>query len=222
MRLVIATRNTHKAGEICAILSHKFDFLTLRDFPEAPETIEDAPTFEGNAAKKAATLAQWLVFAGKLNSGFVLADDSGLEVDALGGAPGVHSARFAFLDDPKSPAGQNSPDQANNAKLLRLLEKVPDEQRTARFRCVLALIDIGPQTGKTVSEIAKTAEFFLGTCEGRVAFAPGGAGGFGYDPLFIPNGYDRSFAELGEELKNTMSHRAKALQELRSHFAARP
>ena len=222
MRLVIATRNTHKAEEICAILSHKFDFLTLRDFPDAPETIEDAPTFEGNAAKKAATLAQWLVFAAKLNSGCVLADDSGLEVDALGGAPGVHSARFAFLDDPKAPVGQNSPDQANNVKLLRLLEKVPDEQRTARFRCVLALIEIDPQTGKTVSELAKTAKFFHGTCEGHVAFAPGGAGGFGYDPLFIPNGYARSFAELGEELKNTMSHRARALQELRNHFTARP
>jgi len=221
MRLVIATRNTHKAGEICAILSHKFDYLTLRDFPDAPETIEDALTFEGNAAKKAATLAQWLVLGGKLNSGCVLADDSGLEVDALGGAPGVHSARFAALDHPNAPAGQNSPDQANNAKLLRLLEKVTDEKRTARFRCVLALIEIDPQTGKTISEIANTAKFFHGTCEGHVAFAPGGAGGFGYDPLFIPNGYDRSFAELGEELKNTMSHRAKALQELRNHFAGR-
>ena len=221
MRLVIATRNAHKAEEICAILSHKFDFLTLRDFPDAPETIEDAPTFEGNAAKKAATLARWLLFGGKLNAGFVLADDSGLEVDALGGAPGVHSARFAFLDDLKAAAGKNSPDQANNAKLLRLLEKVPDQQRTARFRCVLALIDIDPQTEKTVPELATTAKFFHGTCEGRVAFAPGGAGGFGYDPLFIPNGYDRSFAELGEELKNTMSHRAKALQQLRNYFASR-
>jgi XTP/dITP diphosphohydrolase len=140
-------------------------------------------------------------------------------VDALGGAPGVHSARFAALDHPNALAGQNSPDRANNEKLLRLLENVPDEKRTARFRCVLALAEIDPQTGKTVPEIANTAKFFQGICEGHVAFAPAGAGGFGYDPLFIPNGYDRSFAELGEELKNTMSHRAKALQELRNHFA---
>jgi XTP/dITP diphosphohydrolase len=218
MRLVIATRNQHKADEIRAILSHRFEYLTLRDFPDVPETIEDASTFAGNSAKKAATLAQWLVFAGRINAGAVLADDSGLEVDALSGAPGVHSARFAALDDPSALAGKNSPDHANNAKLLRLLENVPAEKRTARFRCVLALVAIDPQSNKTVAEISKTARIFEDVCEGRVAFAPGGAGGFGYDPLFIPNGFDRSFAELGEDVKNTLSHRAKALAQLKAYL----
>jgi XTP/dITP diphosphohydrolase len=220
MRLVIATRNTHKAQEIRAILGGRFQYLTLRQFPDAPETIEDAPTFEGNAAKKAATLAQWLVFAGRLDGGFVLADDSGLEVDALNGAPGVHSARFAALDA-GAPAGMNSPDEANNTKLLRLLDKVPAEKRTARFRCVLALIEIDPQTGKTVPQIAKTARTFSGACEGRITFAPSGKGGFGYDPLFVPHGHERSFAELGEDVKNTLSHRASALAELRNYLETR-
>lgn len=219
--IVLATHNTHKAQEIRAILSARFQYLTLRDFDDAPETIEDAPTFAGNAAKKAATLAHWLAMAGKLDKGCVLADDSGLEVDALDGAPGVQSARFAALDDSNARAGKNSPDQANNAKLLRLLEKVPLQKRTARFRCALALIEIDPKTGKTVSEIAGTAQIFVGVCEGRVALAPTGAGGFGYDPLFIPNGHDRSFAELGEELKNTMSHRARALAQLKQYLASR-
>lgn len=220
MRFVIATRNKHKTDEIRAILSDRFEYLTLRDFPDAPQVIEDASTFEGNAAKKAATLAQWLVFAGKLNAGHVLADDSGLEVDALDGAPGVHSARFTALDDPHAPPGKNSPDHANNAKLLRLLDSVPAEKRTARFRCAMALIDIDPQTGRTIPELANTARIFQDVCEGRVAFTPRGTGGFGYDPLFIPNGFDRSLAELGEDVKNTLSHRAKALAQLKAWLAA--
>src|SRR5687767_9701566 len=110
MRLLIATRNAHQAQEIRGILSDRFDYLTLRDFPGAPDTVEDAPAFQGNAAKKAATLAHWLGTTGKLKQGFVLADDSGLEVDALHGAPGVHSARFAALDESPAAIIKNSPD----------------------------------------------------------------------------------------------------------------
>src|SRR6185436_488649 len=115
MRLIIATRNLHKTGEIRAILGEQFEYVTLRDLPPAPDVIEDAPTFEGNATKKAAVLAHWLIQERKANNGFVLADDSGLEVDALNGAPGVHSARFAALDNPNAPPDKNSPDQENNA-----------------------------------------------------------------------------------------------------------
>jgi XTP/dITP diphosphohydrolase len=124
-----------------------------------------------------------------------------LEVDALGGAPGVHSARFA-ADDATGTA--NSPDAANNAKLLGLLEGVPSEKRTARFRCVLAL-----------ASRDKATLLFEGACEGRIAFSFSGAGGFGYDPLFVPEGCAQSFAELGEEIKNKISHRARALAKLR-------
>ena len=216
MRLLIATRNAHKVAEIRAILGPAFEYLTLRDFSGAPEAIEDAPTFEGNAAKKAATLASWLSSQNQADT-LVLADDSGLEVDALNGAPGVHSARFAALDDTGFAPGKNSPDRANNEKLLRLLAEIPEEKRVARFRCALALIAV-PISPASVDALAATARFFSGACEGRIAFAPSGNGGFGYDPLFIPVGHERSFAELGEDVKNRMSHRAKALNELRKHF----
>ena len=218
MRLVIATRNAHKVEEIRAILGGAFEYLTLRDLHGAPEAIEDADTFEGNAAKKAATLASWLTSKNQADA-LVLADDSGLEVDALNGAPGVHSARFAALDDPTFAPGKNSPDRANNEKLLRLLAKVPEAKRTARFRCALALIAV-PTSPASVEQLAATARFFSGACEGRIAFAPSGSGGFGYDPLFMPVGHERSFAELGEDVKNRMSHRANALEQLRNYFAA--
>jgi XTP/dITP diphosphohydrolase len=219
MRLIIATRNLHKTGEIRAILGEPFEYVTLRDLPPAPDVIEDAPTFEGNATKKAATVALWLTHEQKLNDGFVIADDSGLEVDALNGAPGVHSARFAALDDPAAQPGKNSPDQENNAKLLRLLVKVPAEKRTARFRCVIALVSL--EGDASIDAIAKRARIFQSKCEGRLAFAAKGAGGFGYDPLFVPNGYTQSFAELGEDVKNKLSHRAKALEELKDYLIKR-
>ena len=221
MRLIIATRNLHKTGEIRAILGEPFEYVTLRDLPPAPDVVEDAPTFEGNAAKKAATLALWLTHEQKLNDGFVIADDSGLEVDALNGAPGVHSARFAALDDPAAQPGRNSTDQENNAKLLRLLENIPAEKRTARFRCVIALVSLEGDAAPSFDAIAKSARIFQGECEGRMGFAPKGAGGFGYDPLFVPTGYTQSFAELGEDVKNKLSHRAKALEELRNYLAKR-
>jgi XTP/dITP diphosphohydrolase len=228
---LIATRNAHKVGEIRAILGNDFVYLTLDNFPGAPKVVEDAGTFAGNATKKAVELAKYVAASqlSTLNSQpfFVLADDSGLEVDALNGAPGVHSARFAALD---SGAGENSKDSDNNAKLLRLLKDVPREKRSARFRCVIALtpvsLDPRPSTlGASASpvcyadELEMTTEIFDGTCEGRIEFAPHGQGGFGYDPLFIPNGFEQSFAELEEDVKNSLSHRSKALAKLKAKLS---
>lgn len=229
--LLIATRNLHKVGEIRGILGRRFDYLTLKDFPAAPKVVEDAGTFAGNATRKAVELARWLASTqdSKIKSPnvFVLADDSGLEVDALNGAPGVHSARFAALDSGKT---DNSSDADNNAKLLRLLRDVPAEKRSARFRCVLALTPatLDPRSTTHVAsaspvcyadELELQTEIFDGTCDGRIEFKPQGHGGFGYDPLFIPNGFEKSFAELGEDVKNNMSHRAKALEKLKQRFA---
>jgi XTP/dITP diphosphohydrolase len=226
---LIATRNAHKVGEIRAILGSQYHYLTLDDFPNAPKVVEDAGTFAGNATKKAVELAKWVASSRhpSLATGhfFVLADDSGLEVDALNGAPGVHSARFAALDSGKA---ENSKDSENNAKLLRLLKDVPREKRTGRFRCVIALTPIEHATRNTqhvaspacfADELEMQTEIFDGACEGRIDFAPRGQGGFGYDPLFIPNGFELSFAELGEDIKNGLSHRSKALAKLKNRLA---
>lgn len=233
-RLVIATRNAHKVREIRAILGERFQYLTLSDFPDAPKTIEDADTFAGNATKKSVELAHWLARAENAECGvrhaerYVMADDSGLEVDALQGAPGVHSARFAALhedgDRSTAPAAGNTSDVANNARLLRLLKNVPPEKRTARFRCVLALTPVLPPMQKGSSPVCYAdeaeleTELFEGVCEGRIGLAARGQGGFGYDPLFIPDGYQESFGELGGEVKNRLSHRARALAKLRERM----
>ncbi len=232
--LIIATRNPHKAEEIQAILSDNFRYQTLNDLQGAPTVIEDAASFAGNATKKAAQLAEWRA---RVRSGsgapveklFVLGDDSGLEVDALQGAPGVLSARFAALDSTTNglSANENSPDAANTAKLLRLLENVPLESRTARFRCVLALTPVvwaesenrSPACYANEAELA--TQLFEGVCEGRISFSPAGQKGFGYDPVFIPMGFEQSFAELGEPAKNQISHRAKALARLRERLIGR-
>jgi XTP/dITP diphosphohydrolase len=220
---LIATRNAHKVAEIQAILGSQVLCMSLKSFPEAPEVAEDAKTFAGNATKKAVAIARWLARVGTPAAPppqYVLADDSGLEVDTLAGAPGVHSARFAALDPPGAPG--NSPDAANNAKLLRLLEHVPMERRTARFRCVLALAPILPSATTNASptcaldEVEASVQLFEGACEGRIGFAPRGSGGFGYDPLFTPQGFELSFAELGEAVKNGISHRARALAALKA------
>ena len=219
--LLIATRNAHKVGEIQAILGAQFQFLTLNDFPNAPKVIEDAETFSGNAAKKAVELARWLSGSPLIthhSSLLVLADDSGLEVDALNGAPGVHSARFAALDK-----NENSKDADNNAKLLRLLNEVPLEKCTARFRCVIALVPVPTGKVESTSPVCFADEFvaqiFDGACEGRIQFSASGHGGFGYDPLFVPDGFTQSFAELGEDVKNKLSHRAHALAKLENYFS---
>jgi XTP/dITP diphosphohydrolase len=236
--LLIATRNAHKVAEIQAILGAQFRCLTLKEFPGAPGVVEDADTFAGNATKKAVELAKWL--KGKhltaearpasdiqhSTPNFVLADDSGLEVDALNGAPGVHSARFAALDEAHASSTGNSSDADNNAKLLRLLKDVPPEKRTGRFRCVIALVGVPEERIEGSSPVCYADEFaaqtFDGMCEGRIQFAPSGHGGFGYDPLFVPDGFTQSFAELGEDVKNKLSHRAKALAKLKVCFNKAP
>jgi|SRR5437899_1864199 len=219
--LVLATRNAHKVEEIRAILGAKFEYLSLKDFPEEPAVVEDAKTFAGNATKKSVGAA-W--FIGRNERGlslpgitFVLADDSGLEVDALNGAPGVHSARFAALDGGKEG---NSPDAENRAKLLRLLKDVPAKNRTARFRCVLALTPVLSANPKTASPVCLAdeaelqTELFEGTCEGTIGFSEKGEGGFGYDSLFVPAGYEQTFGQMNPVMKNHLSHRAQALRKL--------
>jgi XTP/dITP diphosphohydrolase len=184
-RLAFASGNKHKLGEIAAM-------LRPRGWEVEPLVLtveEDAATFAGNAEKKARAALE--------RSGLPsLADDSGLEVDALGGAPGVQSARYA---------GEPCDDAANNAKLLGALESVPDDRRTARFRCALVFVD-GDGT-RLASD---------GACEGRIGRAPRGAGGFGYDPLFLVEGdpAGRTMAELGAGEKNRISHRARALEKM--------
>jgi len=188
MELFLASNNGHKLEEFSDLLIEAGFALNLnsaRVLGGMPEVDETAPDFEGNARLKAEALVGCIE-----PTAWVLADDSGLEVDALKGAPGVRSARFA---------GEDATDGANNAKLLKALTAVEPSRRTARFRCVLVLLS---GTGEL-----KT---FSGSCEGQIGLVEKGTAGFGYDPLFIPDGYDRSFAELGSEIKQQLSHRAKA------------
>ena len=233
IRLFLATRNAHKVQEIRAVLGDQHRYLSLADVPGAPVAVEDAETFAGNATKKAVQLAVWLAAQSPAEPGayreqdpttdahYVLADDSGLEVDALNGAPGVLSARFAALDTGQSG---NSADAANNAKLLSLLREVPAEKRTAHFRCVIALVPVPrlrPPTAPLVleSELRFLTELYQGVCPGHVESEARGATGFGYDPLFVPLGHRRTFAELGEAEKNQISHRARALEKLRKRLS---
>lgn len=185
MKVVIATNNPGKVREISEILSPQgIGVVSLNEYPGLVEVKEDGDTFKDNAVKKA------LAACGHTGL-MALADDSGLEVDYLDGAPGVHSSRFA---------GEGKDDAANNQKLLELLAGVPEEKRTARFRCVVAIVD---REGWIY-----TAE---GTCEGIIATEPRGKGGFGYDPLFYLPEIGKTFAELEPEIKNKISHRARAL-----------
>ncbi len=183
--LVVATGNLGKLKEIREILGPDVALLTLQDFPGLPEIVEDGDTFKANAIRKARTVAT-------LTGRPALGDDSGLEVDALDGAPGVYSARFA---------GEAATDAENNALLLARLQDVSETERTARFRCVVA-----------VAAPDGTAHISGGSCEGRILTAPRGDGGFGYDPLFLVPELDRSFAELPPSKKNRISHRGRALR----------
>ena len=183
MKILIASRNAHKIQEIREIFDLPgVEWVSTAEFPDLHDVVEDGDTFEANALKKATELA-------RATGLWALADDSGLEVTALGNAPGVYSARYA--GEPCSHAN-------NNAKLLRELAGKTD--RSARFRCVAALSD---PTGR--------AETVSGSCPGRIDDALRGAQGFGYDPLFVPDGHDRTFAEMGNEQKNKLSHRGRAL-----------
>lgn len=226
--LLLATRNAHKVQEIRSILGDRFRYSTLVDFPNAPAVVEDAATFAGNATKKAVELAKWMSTVQSPQSTvktdvqvFVLADDSGLEVDALNGAPGVHSARFAMSD---TIGSGNASDEDNRTKLLHLMKDVSLEKRTARFRCVIALTPLVREENENTSPVCYAneaelrTELFDGACEGRIGLEPRGQGGFGYDSLFIPVGCEQTFAELTEEIKNRLSHRGKALEKLRREF----
>ncbi|MBI4209588.1 MAG: XTP/dITP diphosphatase [Deltaproteobacteria bacterium] len=195
--LALATRNLHKAQELKRMLEGlPLQILTLQDLPEFSMPPEDKPTFRENALQKAVTTAQQ---TGK----FSLADDSGLEVDVLGGEPGVFSARYA---------GPQATDPENNEKLLKALEGIASEKRTARFRCALAL-----------AKPSGDCEVVEGTCEGVIASEPRGTCGFGYDPLFLIPSLGKTFGELGETVKSQISHRAIAarkLRELLQHLAS--
>ncbi|MGI6285350.1 XTP/dITP diphosphatase [Neomoorella humiferrea] len=188
-KIVVATGNEGKAKEFRELLKGlNVTILTLRDFPDVTMPEENGYTFAANALLKARAVAE--------RTGLpALADDSGLEVDFLKGAPGVYSARFA---------GEPSNDLLNNQKLLQLMAGVPWDKRTARFRCALALIE--PEGKEHIAE---------GTVEGFIAYELKGEYGFGYDPLFYLPAYGKTYAELGEELKNGLSHRALAVKNLR-------
>jgi XTP/dITP diphosphohydrolase len=225
--LFLATRNLHKIREIVAILDGPYQFQSLSDYPSAPTVVEDASTFEENAKKKSVELARWLTTGARPVSAtparlLVVADDSGLEVDALAGAPGVHSARFA-ASDPGSHA--NSPDAENTRKLLDLLKDIPPDRRSARFRCVIALTPVFQTSNATDLSAGAPGDFesrtrvFQGACEGRIGFCPRGKNGFGYDPVFVPSGLELTFAELGDGEKNQLSHRARALRALQEYLS---
>lgn len=184
MKLLIATRNAHKLAEIQQIFPVQgLELVSALDFPDIPDVVEDGQTLEANAVKKAVTLSVATGF-------YALADDTGLEVDALEGAPGVYSARYA---------GEPCDYAANNRKLLAALAGVED--RAAQFRCVIAL-----------SEPSGKAQFVEGICRGRMATKASGDQGFGYDPLFVPDGETRTFAEMAADEKNRISHRGRALR----------
>ena len=191
MDLLVATTNPGKLAEIEAILKHlRINILSLASLPSPPQIVEDGATFEENALKKARTLA-------KYSGCLTLADDSGLVVDALNGAPGVYSARYG---------GEEGNDAKNIEKLLYELREYPEEKRSARFVCVLALCAPKSHGIKewTVRE----------SCEGRIAFAPQGHNGFGYDPLFFYPPLGKTFGEIDRDAKSTVSHRGKALKKL--------
>jgi len=191
-RLVLATRNRKKLKELQEILSElPLELLTLDAFPDAPEVEETGHTFDENARLKAETV-------GRALGEWVLADDSGLEVDALGGAPGVISARYS---------GANATDASNRLKLLQALVDVPQEQRGARFRCVIVLVAPDGRVWQA-----------SGACEGRILEAERGTGGFGYDPLFWVEAWGRTMAELSAEEKHGVSRRGEALRALKGEL----
>jgi XTP/dITP diphosphohydrolase len=184
-RLIVATRNAHKSAEIRSMIGDRFEVLDANDLPECPQIEETGTTFLENARLKAEGIS-------RVVEGWVLSDDSGLEVDALDGAPGVWSSSFG---------GDEGNHARNNERLIA--EMTGKSDRRARFRCTMVLAREGLEQAN-----------FSGTVEGRIIEAPRGAAGFGYDPLFIPDGHEQTFSELGEEVKNTLSHRSRALAQV--------
>ncbi|GAB4244941.1 MAG: XTP/dITP diphosphatase [Candidatus Methylacidiphilales bacterium] len=193
-KLLVATTSPGKAREFADLLGTAWTVLTLKDLPTASAVEETGDSFLANATLKALAYPTF--------DGWVVADDSGLEVDELHGAPGIHSARFA---------GEPRDDARNNAKLLALLEGVPPERRGSQFRCVLVLARAG--------QVMATAE---GIVRGRILDAPRGSGGFGYDPIFQPDGKGCSMAELSPEAKHALSHRGKAVRALLAAWPRNP
>jgi len=186
LEVVFATRNPGKKREFLALMKGmEMRILTLDDFKDVPVVVEDGATFKENAAKKAIEIAR---FTGKIT----VADDSGLEVAALGGSPGVFSNRFS---------GEGASDRDNNKKLLEMMKDIPPERRSASFRCAIAVAT--PQ---------KLIDVVEGACEGKIGTEEHGCNGFGYDPLFIRTEYGKTFAELESSIKNRISHRARALE----------
>ena len=229
MKLVLATHNQGKVRELMEMLRRhqlsvvscqapevcdspdtsltgnrepQYEVISLNAYPDAPEVVEDGQTYMENAGKKASVIA---AYTGCL----ALADDAGLEVDALNGAPGINSKRWA---------GEDATDAIRIAKLLQALEGITD--RRARFVAAIAVVhpDTAPLTKNArhifqISENRVLGQGVLGVCEGHITHAPKGESGFGYDPVFVPDGYEQTFAELGDTVKNQISHRAKALQQ---------
>lgn len=187
--IIIATKNAGKVKEFEEFFApYKITVKSLLDFENLPDVEETGTTFEENAALKAEQIAVHVQAP-------VLADDSGLMIDALDGRPGIYSARYA---------GEEKNDQANIDKVLDELQDVPEEKRTARFICVLAIAEPGKET-----------IFRTGYCEGKIASEQKGTNGFGYDPIFIPDGYDETLGQLAPEVKNQISHRKNALDQLK-------
>ena len=205
MKIVFATNNKHKLDEIRSILGESIDVLSLKDIGCDADIPETGKTLDENAQQK----AQYIYDNYHLDC---FADDTGLEVDALNGAPGVYSARYANMED---PSAESHDAEANMSRLLRELGE--NNNRKARFRTVIALIrkkDVCPCGCTSIKEIHK----FEGIVEGEIIRERRGGEGFGYDPIFQPDGYDKTFAELGMDIKNHISHRARATQKLAEYL----
>jgi XTP/dITP diphosphohydrolase len=210
MRLVFASNNAHKLSEVRAMMPSSVEVLSLHDIGFEQEIEEDGMTLEANSEIKARTVAEFISGKRKVESGRidgVFADDTGLEIDALGGKPGVHTARWYLEDGGKELSGQAN-FAANRAKALR--ELAGKEDRGCQFRTVITLIWL-QESGVRNQDATLQVE---GVVRGRMATEEYGEGGFGYDPIFIPEGYEKTFGELPAEIKNNISHRARAMQEL--------
>ena len=208
MKIVFATNNEHKLSEIRAILGPSFDVVSLADIGCHEDIPETGQTLEENALMK----AEYVYNKYHLSC---FADDTGLEVEALNGAPGVYSARYAAIVPAGEPAGPSHDSEANMARLLR--ELANNNNRKARFRTVIALIekkDVCPCGCTNIKVVHK----FEGIVNGEITREKSGAEGFGYDPIFRPDGYDKTFAELGLDIKNQISHRARATQKLAEYL----
>ncbi len=194
MKIILATKNKSKIKEMNSIFSDTgIQFVSMDDFLSVPEIKEDGKTYHENAFKKAILVHE--------KTGLpVVSEDSGLEVDALNRVPGIFSARFA---------GENASDKENIQKLLRLIKDVPEKRRRARFISVFCIIN------------NEKERFFEGEVRGKIIDTPRGDSGFGYDPVFIPEGYEKTFAELGDAIKNKISHRANAMKKLREYLVTK-